>query len=66
MLIIPCPWCGERHESEFVCTGEARPPRPPDPSGCDAETWTDYLCLRKNPRGASVDDPHGGNRLEFC
>ena len=55
MLVIPCPWCGERHESEFVCTGEARAPRPQDPNGCDAETWSNYLCLRNNPRGASVE-----------
>jgi heterotetrameric sarcosine oxidase delta subunit len=55
MLMIPCPWCGERHESEFVCTGEAWAPRPRDPNACDAQVWSDYLCLRNNLRGASVE-----------
>jgi Sarcosine oxidase, delta subunit family len=25
MLLIPCPWCGEREETEFRCGGEAHP-----------------------------------------
>ena len=24
MLLIPCPWCGPRPDTEFLCTGEAR------------------------------------------
>lgn len=26
MLQIPCPWCGPRPDTEFLCTGEARAP----------------------------------------
>ena len=28
MLLIPCPWCGERDETEFRCGGEAHIARP--------------------------------------
>ncbi len=50
MLLIPCPHCGPRDETEFVSGGEAHLVRP-DPACSDAE-WTDYLFLRMNPRGA--------------
>ena len=55
MLVIPCPWCGDRHESEFVCAGEARPPRPADPASCGAEDWTAYLLERRNTRGPATE-----------
>ncbi len=55
MLVIPCPWCGDRHESEFVCAGEKRPPRPADPQACDPQDWIAYLCHRRNPRGPSLE-----------
>jgi len=49
MLLIPCPWCGERNESEFVCGGEAHIERPqPD---ADHERWAHYLHYRANPQG---------------
>ena len=31
MLLIPCPYCGEREESEFHQGGEAHIERPKDP-----------------------------------
>jgi sarcosine oxidase subunit delta len=48
MQLIPCPWCGERAEPEFVCGGEpvARPPLSVDDAG-----WADYLYLRTNTKG---------------
>lgn len=52
MLLIPCPWCGERDESEFTCGGEAHIARPPDPDALDDDAWADYLFMRTNPKGA--------------
>ena len=51
MLLIPCPWCGDRDESEFACGGEAYIARPPDPDALDDAAWADYLFMRANPKG---------------
>ena len=51
MLLIRCPWCGERHQSEFAYGGEAHVLRPPDPAAASDETWADYLFTRANPKG---------------
>ena len=51
MLLIPCPWCGKRDESEFTCGGEAHIGRPPDPDALDDAAWADYLFMRANPKG---------------
>jgi len=51
MLIIRCPWCGERDESEFSYGGEAHIARPLAPQELSDEQWADYLFIRKNPRG---------------
>ncbi len=50
MLLIPCPWCGERVHSEFVCGGEGHIRRP-DPESASDEEWAAYLFMRKNPKG---------------
>ena len=50
MMLIPCPHCGPRPETEFVYGGDANVKRP-DPSASDAE-WTDYIYIRDNPKGA--------------
>ena len=48
---IPCPYCGERDVSEFVCRGEAGPQRP-DPEAPDAGArFYEYVYLRDNPAG---------------
>ncbi len=52
MLLITCPWCGERAESEFSCGGEAGIMRPPEPEKLSDAEWADYLFNRTNPRGA--------------
>jgi len=49
MLLIPCPWCGERDEIEFRYGGEAHISRA-DPAGDDA-AWADYLYMRTNAKG---------------
>jgi len=51
MLLIPCPWCGPRDETEFHCGGEAHIFRPEDPHQVDDGQWAAYLFLRSNPKG---------------
>ena len=67
MLLITCPWCGPRAESEFSCGGEAHIARPADPGAMSDEAWADYLFMRKNPRGAHREqwNHSGGCRRWF-
>ncbi|MGW7303852.1 sarcosine oxidase subunit delta, partial [Streptomyces sp. NPDC054829] len=51
MLLIPCPWCGPRDESEFHYGGQAHVPYPEDPSTLTDEEWARYLFFRDNPKG---------------
>ena len=51
MLLIRCPWCGPREESEFSYGGEAHIVRPKDPDALSDEEWADYLFIRTNKRG---------------
>jgi sarcosine oxidase subunit delta len=51
MLLIPCPWCGEREETEFRCGGEAHIVRPKQPYDLSDDQWADYLFARSNPKG---------------
>ena len=50
MLLIPCPFCGERAEIEFVAGGEAIT-RPENPAALNDAALTDYLYNRDNRRG---------------
>ena len=51
MLLISCPWCGPRDETEFRCGGEAHIARPRDPDACSDAEWADYLFMRANTKG---------------
>ena len=51
MLRIPCPYCGERDETEFAYGGEAHVPYPGDPDALDDDAWSAYLFVRANPKG---------------
>ncbi|CAL9616632.1 Sarcosine oxidase subunit alpha [Streptomyces sp. enrichment culture] len=51
MLLIPCPWCGPRDESEFHYGGQAHVPYPQDPASLSDEEWARYLFFRDNPKG---------------
>lgn len=51
MLLIECPWCGPRPETEFSYGGEAHIARPADPNALSDEAWGEYLFARKNPKG---------------
>ena len=55
MLLIHCPWCGPRDESEFSYGGEAHIDRPKDPYALSDEAWADYIFMRKNPSGYHLE-----------
>jgi sarcosine oxidase, subunit delta len=48
-MLLSCPYCGPRDESEFVCGGTTHIARPPL-TASDGE-WGEYLFFRDNPRG---------------
>ncbi|MEM7084033.1 MAG: sarcosine oxidase subunit delta [Pseudomonadota bacterium] len=51
MLLITCPYCGPRDQSEFSYAGEAGLSLPKYPDSLSDEEWADYLFYRKNPKG---------------
>ncbi|MFF4116692.1 sarcosine oxidase subunit delta family protein [Streptomyces sp. NPDC001714] len=51
MLLIPCPWCGPRDETEFHYGGQAHVPYPEDPASLTDEQWARHLFFRTNPKG---------------
>ena len=55
MLIINCPWCGARDQSEFACGGQAHIVRPSDPDALTDAQWGDYLFMRSNSRGRHLE-----------
>ena len=55
MLLIACPYCGERSEEEFRCGGEAHIARPTDPSKVADANWAHYLFSRSNPKGVHAE-----------
>ena len=55
MLLINCPYCGERPEIEFRYAGEAHVARPPDPGAVSDQEWTEYVYVRSNPKGVHAE-----------
>ena len=51
MLLIECPYCGQRDEIEFRYGGQAGIAAPADPDAVDDAAWADYLFMRDNPKG---------------
>lgn len=51
MLLILCPHCGPRNQTEFTYGGDATVRRPADPSALSEQAWSDYLNIRANPAG---------------
>jgi len=49
---IPCPYCGQRGNDEFVYLGSADPVRPASPDA-PLDVWIDYVFMRDNPAGAN-------------
>jgi sarcosine oxidase subunit delta len=66
MLLIACPYCGERPEVEFVHGGQAHLVRPAPPAEVTDEQWTDYLYRRDNIKGPHAErwrHTHGCGRF---
>ena len=55
MLLIQCPWCGERHQSEFAYGGEAHIERPAEPERVSDAEWARCLYVRRNFRGVHFE-----------
>jgi heterotetrameric sarcosine oxidase delta subunit len=51
MLLIRCPWCGDRDEVEFSYGGQARVSYPDDPEALTDAGWAEYVFVRDNPKG---------------
>jgi len=51
VLLIRCPWCGERDEIEFSYGGQAHIAYPSDPASVPDGNWAKFLFLRENPKG---------------
>ena len=51
MLLISCPNCGPRDETEFHYGGQAHVAYPEDPNALTDEEWGRYLFYRENPKG---------------
>ena len=50
MQLIPCPWCGDRDETEYRFGVETGKSRPSTDSSSDAQ-WANYLYDRTNSKG---------------
>jgi len=55
MLLIDCPFCGPRAETELACGGEAHIARPVNTEAISDAEWADYLFMRKNPKGMQYE-----------
>ncbi|WP_126177121.1 sarcosine oxidase subunit delta [Tsuneonella rigui] len=53
MLLLTCPHCGPRDETEFSCGGESHIARPSLEATDDA--WADYVFFRTNPMGVTFE-----------
>ena len=66
MLLIECPYCGERPEPEFVYGGQAHLVRPGVATEVSAEDWARFLYVRDNRRGLHAErwrHTHGCGRF---
>jgi sarcosine oxidase subunit delta len=55
MLLIRCPFCGDRPEIEFHHSGEAHISRPSAAASVTDAEWADYLYNRTNPKGLHIE-----------
>ena len=63
MLLIPCPHCGPREESEFTYGGPSRRWPAPDPKGGTAE-WHDALYQGHDPSESVAELWYHGSGCE--
>ena len=55
MMLIDCPFCGPRDETEFSCGGEAHIARPLAENKISDADFADYLFMRDNPKGLFLE-----------
>ena len=55
MLLIDCPWCGERPELEFAYGGQAHRVRPLRSEELNDQQWAEFLYVRSNPKGLHAE-----------
>ena len=55
MMLIDCPFCGPRDETEFSCGGEAHIARPLAENKISDAEFDDYLFMRDNPKGLFLE-----------
>jgi len=55
MLLLTCPWCGPRDETEFHYGGQANVAYPEVPADLSDQDWAEYLFYRDNPKGAFAE-----------
>src|SRR4026209_2040901 len=55
MLLIPCPNCGPRDETEFHYGGQPPVPYPENPADLTDREWAEYLFYRDNTKGAFAE-----------
>ncbi len=51
MLLINCPWCGPRDETEYHYGGQAQVNFPDSAPELDDEQWAEYVFYRDNTMG---------------
>ena len=55
MMLIECPYCGPRDETEFGYGGQAHVAYPENPYALSDEEWARFLFYRENPKGAYAE-----------
>lgn len=58
MMLIPCPWCGDRHEKEFSHGGDASRIMPSGDQRLEVEAWYQFVYERVNPAGEHLEYWH--------
>jgi sarcosine oxidase, subunit delta len=51
MILISCPFCGPRDETEYHYGGQAHVAYPENPAELTDKEWSRYLFYRENPKG---------------
>ena len=55
MLLISCPNCGPRDETEFHYGGQAHVAYPENPNDLTDREWAEYLFYRENTKGSFAE-----------
>jgi sarcosine oxidase subunit delta len=55
MLLISCPNCGPRDETEFHYGGQAHVAYPENPNDLTDREWAEYLFYRENTKGTFAE-----------